>query len=999
MYRAGTYTLTFFLIFIFSGYAQMRKGDRYFNNGEYYKAIPHYKKEARSKNPQRQQEALGKLGDCYRLLSRYDRAEEAYEKLFELNPVQSRELVFNYAQILKTHEKYDQAAEQYANYIKQSPDDEQAKNNLKFCKEIRYYQSLPLEYSVTNIAKINTRRSEFSPYVTGDGLVFTAEREQFDFFNFMVDARSGQPYSNVYISPIKEQVPQKAKPFSKKVNSVYHDGPGSVSADGQMFYFTRVDHVHKKNFLNRAGIYTANRTKKSWRKIKALDLNDKDYSIAHPSVSNDGNTLFFCSDMPGGFGGKDIYMTQKVLGAWGPPVNLGPDVNTNGDEMFPCIRKDGTLFFSSNGLPGFGGLDIFTAKMVGSKWALNRNEGLDLNSSKDDFGITFLDDTLGFFSSNRPGGKGMDDIYMYEYTNKSMIVQGNVLLTENLKDYAKGKKILLLDELGNVVDSVYTDDKGHFAFKNLDGDKKFLVSVVEEDPELVAKARFYLSVGDSLIHRVTGKYKDARFVFRNMPIDPNGLPDMYTEDEMVFAGTIRVGEEGKPLTNVKLKLVNDFGDVVEEATTNEYGAFAFRNIPSDQNYMVSIEEGDVHLAEGTKIVLTNKSGKDVRTFYKEKKKFTFKILKVDRSLLEDMDAEDVNLVMGVYGFMLNQDKKPIGNVKLKVREEDGSNEQEWTTTANGRFNFKNLDAEKNYIFEADGNDPILAGVTRIYIADGNGRIYKIVELMEGKFAFKILEVDKFSIGEFVVDDPTLKIAEIKKKEKETVAMNANETKESKEVRVVREAREVREAKEAKAKEAKEAKDAKAREAQEAKEAEAREVKEAKEAKTREAKEAKEKEAKESEEAKEAVVASTEPKESRGPVKGAEHEEETELSVTIFENIYYAYGSYAINDDGKAILDKAAEALMDYPKLIMEINSHTDSQSSSGFNLGLSKRRAQTIVEYLVNKRGISRSRLKATGFGETRLLNDCYDGVECTDAQHKINRRTEFRIIKKSSRR
>ena len=917
MQRKQLYILAFILAIIKPTIAQIAKGDKYFDTGEYIKAIPCYKKETRSKNTEKHEEAMIKLANLYKLTNQYANSEETYQKLFELNPNQPKEVVFNYAQILKANNKYEEAAVQYANYVKLSPNDEMAKNALKFCKEIKYYLSRSIEYSVKNIESINTDKSEFSPFVINNKLMFIAERQQFDFVNYSVDDYSGQPFMNMYVSDLQGADVQKSKTFSKKINSYYHDGPGCLSSDGQTLYFTRVNYVSKKGYVNRSKIFSATSSGKSWKNIKPIELNSEEYSIAHPSISADGLTLFFTSNMEGGYGGKDIYLSKKEGDVWGAPVNLGPDINTSGDEMFPSVRKDGVLFFSSNGLPGFGGLDIYSAKLIKEKWILSRNEGLDINSSTDDFGITFLNDTVGYFSSNRAGGKGFDDIYLFNFKNKSAIVEGNVLYTENSKDFARGKKVLLLDELGNVVDSMYTDAKGYFAFKNLDGDKKYMAAVVEEDPELVGKARFYLSEKDSTVHRVTSKYKDSKFVFRNLPIDPNALPDLYTEDDLVFAGTIRVGDSGAPLQNAKLKLVNDFGDVLEEATTNEYGAFAFRNIPSDQNYLVAIDEGDVKMAEGTKIILTNKGGKDVRTFYKGKGKFTFKVLTADKTLLEDMDAEDVNLVMGIYGYMYDQDKKPISNTKIKIKEEDGSNEQEWSTTANGKFNFKNLDAEKNYIFEADAGDPGLNGVKRIYIADNKGRIYKIVDMNGGKFSFKILEVDKFSMGAFVVEDPTLKIAEIKK-QKEEIAKNP--------------------------------------------------------------KAAKEKEVK-PEIVKPAIV------------KPAEPEEESEMTVTIVENIYYAYGDYSIGDEGKAILDKAADALTDYPKLMLEISSHTDSQSSSEFNLGLSKKRAQTAVDYLV-KKGISRLRLKATGYGETRLLNRCEDGVECTDAEHKVNRRTEFKITK-----
>lgn len=896
-------------------FSYMETGNKLYDNGEYAKAITWYKKVVKSKNLKEKEAAYLKLADSYRRINNYDDAESNYIRYFELNTDPDKEAVLNYAQILKSNGKYDDAAEMYATYLKKDSTATDIKKALKFCREIKYYQSRPLEYAVNNVSSINTERSEFSPLVNKNKLAFIAEREQFDFVDYSTDDYSGQPFSNIFVADLNGTEVKKPSPFSKRLNSDYHDGTGSMTGDGNTIYFTRVDYIQKKGHVNRSKIVTANQTSKGWSKVKEINLCSNDYSIAHPSINDDGSVMYFTSDMPGGFGGKDLYMSEKVGGTWSQPVNLGPDINTSGDEMFPTIKKDGTLWFSSNGLPGFGGLDIYSAKKIENKWILNRNEGLELNSSTDDFGITFLNDSTGYFSSNRPGGKGLDDIYLFNFTNKSITVSGQVLLTENTKDFAKGKKVLLLDELGNVIDSMYTDSKGFFAFKNLDGDKKYMASIEEDDPELVGKARYYLAENDSVIHRVTSSYKDSRFVFRNLPVDPNALPDLYTEDDLVFAGTLRSGDEGLPLTNAKLRLVNDYGDVVEEATTNEYGAFAFRNIPTDQNYLIEMDEGDIKLAEGTKIVLTNKLGKDVRTFYKNKGNFTFKVLTVDKTLLEDMDAEDVNLVMGIYGFMYDQDKKPIANAKIKIREENGENVQEWTTSANGKFNFKNLDAEKNYIFEADENDPSLKDVKRIYIADSKGRIYKIVDVMEGKFAFKILEVDKFSMGEFVVDDPTLKIAELKKQGKY-----------------------------------------------------GKSIKEGKEYQEEQAR-----------------IAAAEAAETP--------EEESEMTVVIVENIYYAYGDYSIGDEGKAILDKAADALEDYPKLMLEISSHTDAQSSASFNMALSRKRAQTAVDYLV-KKGIARNRLKAVGYGETRLLNHCADDVECSDAEHKVNRRTEFKITK-----
>ncbi len=899
MQRKKIVGFLFFFWFAHALVAQIENGDLHFAKGEYLKAAQYYKKATRDKSADTRQQAFGKLGNAYKILNEYQKAEDAYEKAIALNSNVQPEVLYNYAQVLKAAGKYEEAVTQYENYIRVSPNDKHAREALKFCQEIKYYLSKPMEYAVKNTETINTSQAEFSPFVMNNKLVFIAERTSFDFVEYNVNSSNGQPFLNMYVSTIKGTQLKKSKTLSRKINSDYHEGPACVSADGHTLYFTRVM-PFKKGTTNHAKIFTATGSDRNWRDIQALPINSDEFSIAHPGISPDNNVLFFASNMPGGYGGKDLYMSKRNGEGWSVPVNLGPDINTTGDEMFPSARKDGVLFFASNGLPGFGGLDIYSAKSVDGRWLLNRNEGLSLNSSADDFGITFLNDTIGYFSSNRAGGKGMDDIYIFTYTNKSMVLSGTVLLTENSKSYAKDKKVVLLDNRGNAIDSTKTNQKGYFEFKNLQADKKYMAVVEENDPTLTGKARFYLAEKDSVIHRVTGPVGGNRFVFRNLPVDPNGLPDLYTEDDLVFAGALMTGPTGAvALKNAKLKLVNDFGDVVEETSTNEFGAFAFRNIPSDQNYLISIEETEVALAEGTKITLTNKSGKEIKTFYKTKGKFAFKILQSDKTVLNEMDAEDVNLIMGLYGYMYDQDKKPVINAKLTVKEEDGSNPKTYVTTDKGKFNFKNLDAEKNYMFEADENDPSLKGVKRIYIADSKGKIYKVIDLVGGKFSFKLLEADKSALGEFVVDDPWLKVAEMKKKP-ETVVTNTVTKK---------------------------------------------------------------------------------------------PEEEKEETMIIVESINYAFGDYKLGPDGEKVLNKAVEVMKENPRLIMEINSHTDSQSSSGFNMTLSNKRAQAAVDYLVLK-GINRTRLKSKGYGETKLLNKCADGVECSEDEHKVNRRTEFKITK-----
>jgi len=873
--------VTIYIFFVSLASAQISKADKLFEENRYFKAIPYYV--SASKKPKTKHHAYLKLAECYKNVNEYEKAEIAYRSALASDPNVDPKFHYNFAHILKVNGKYEEALEEYNLFLKKVPNDENAKKAKKFCSEIKYWQSRPKEYDVRGVESINTENSEFCPVLVNNKLIYVAEKQAFDFVEFTKDDYSGQPYLNVFVANISGYKASKNKTFSKSVNTETHDGPITVSADGKMVYFTRVtNRGHHK--ASTAKIFSATGEGRSWGHLTPFEFNSDDYSVAHPSISADNKMLFFASDMTGGYGGKDIWVCKRNGENWEKPVNLGPDINTSGDEMFPTIRKNGVLYFSSNGLPGYGGLDIYSAKTIDSKWILQRNEGLNLNSSFDDFGITYLNDTVGYFSSNRIGGKGKDDVYYFEFKDKSLVISGTVLLTENTNDPAKGVKVTLKDEEGNDVETQKTDANGFFAFKNLDAEKKYIAVIDDTDPQFTGKARFFLADEDKVIQRVTNKNGGNKFVFKNLPVDPNGLPDLYTDDNLTLAGNLLYGENpSKPLKNTKLKIVNQYGDVFEETTTNEFGAFTFRNIPSDQNYIVSMEESDISFPEKTKITLTNKSGKEIKTFYSGNGKFNFKVLASDKNTLTEMSALDDDLVMDIFGYVYDENKKPLSNAKIRLREEsaDGAM-KEITTSANGKFNFRNLRADKNYIFEADDKDPVLSAVKIIFIADNKGRVYKrITKNGDGKFSFKVIQADKALLGEFVVDDPWLAVLEMKnQKEKE---------------------------------------------------------------------------------------------------------------LTIVENIYYEFGDFKFDQAGQKVLDKVIAVLLSNAKLVIELSSHTDSRSSDQFNLTLSKKRAQFAVDYMIAK-GIDKKRLKAIGYGETKLLNKCANNIECTDDEHKINRRSEFKI-------
>ncbi len=876
---------TLFCILASQFFSQQKKADKLYEKEQYFRAISKYKKAIKTKDVLKKQTSLLKLADCYKVLGQYKESEACYKQAISLGKV-APEVYYNYGNVLKSTNNYSEALSNYMAYLEEKPQDKKALNALKSCQEIKYWQSKPQEYQIAAIENINTKRSEFCPTILNNKLIFVGENQN-DYIEYKTNDVNGQPYLNVMYTKIKNNEIGNTKTFSKKINTNNHDGPVSFSADGKTMFLTRVtnsNNKRNKDFVNRAKLFILKGEDKKWGSIKSFPYNSDEYSCGHASLSFDGNTLYFASDMPGGFGGKDIWMCKKNGDTWDKPVNLGFDVNTSGDEMFPFIRKDGILFFSSDGLPGFGGLDILSAKQTDGKWLLNRNEGLLLNSSADDFGVYFMNDSIGYFSSNREGGKGQDDIYSFKYTSKYIVVDGIVLLTENTNDPAKDVKVYLLDDKGKTLDSTRTNEKGYFAFRNLEPNKSYMAEVDETANTLKNKARYYLVDNSNKISRIThNQGAGKKFVFKNLPVDVNGLPDLYNDDDLSLAGNLLYGENpSKPIANKKVVVRNESGDVIEETTTNEFGAFAFRNLPIDQNYSLSIVDDDMPL--DAKIILTNKSGKELKIVRSDSKgKFNFNLLSTDKTTLSELNIDDKDLIMSLNGYLLDQDKKTINNAKIYIVN-DKTIVETITTDNNGKFKFKTLGVDKKYEFNVDETDSKFTNINKIFLADSKGRIYREIKRNSaGKFQFNLLEIDKTALGDFTVDDPWLQVLEMKNKQK---------------------------------------KDA----------------------------------------------------------------------ITIIENLTYAYGDYKIDAAGFNILDKVITVLNTNKNLNIELSSHTDSRSTDSYNLALSQKRAKACVDYLISK-GIDKSRLIAIGYGETKLLNKCNNTTPCSEEEHAINRRTEFKIV------
>lgn len=416
---------------------QLKKADKKYALGEYYAAAPLYKRilpQVPAKDKAARAEVLLKMGNCYMKVNENVRAEAAYASAIRYK-MKDQELYLNYAEVLRRNEKYSEARSYYSKYLYKDSTNIWAKNALTSCNNVKKWLKLPSEYSVKKEANLNDRKADFCPVVGDDDgslLYFTSSRK-----NTLTGNKNSKitGIRNNDLFSVKKDLKGKweaAVALPIEINTINDEGVCCLSSDGRVMYYTQCRYV--AGYTLGAEIYSSERSGGEWTMPKKVNLvADSSITVAHPAIAPDDSYLYFVSDMPGGFGGKDIWRSAKISDVeWGEPVNLGEQINTPGDEMFPSFKSDGTLYFSSNGHYGFGGLDIYKATLIKAKdkkdsWKVE-NMLSPINSSGDDFGITFIGKTdKGYFSSNRKEPKGWDKIYSFDVPLVEFVMQGKVL--------------------------------------------------------------------------------------------------------------------------------------------------------------------------------------------------------------------------------------------------------------------------------------------------------------------------------------------------------------------------------------------------------------------------------------------------------------------------------------------------------------------------------------------------------------------------------------------
>ncbi len=434
------------------------KADKLYKSYQYVSAIAEYLKLAESSKAN--QYIYNQLADCYYIVFNSTEAAKWYKKAIETKA--SPETYYRYAQSLKGIRSYKEANKQMDVFASMLPNDPRALEHKSNPNYVPTLADKEKSFDVL-LTDINSKgQSDFGAVLANDNILyFVSTRNN----SHKIDKWNNQPYLDIFKSTRNSNGTLSEPTSISELNTPYHDGPIAISSDGNTMFFARdglSSGVYKKNEnvkIGQQGLYSANRIEGKWGNIKPLPFNSNEYSLTSPSLSKDGKTLYFASNMPGGYGESDIWKVAIEIEKMGKPENLGPEINTSDKENFPFITDDNILYFSSTGKFGLGGYDVFKIDLNTNKPA--ENIGKPVNSEKDDFSFSYNKTAnIGFFSSNR---SGTDAIY-----SANPICNTNIILLVSDKktgNIITNATVSISDKKGNIIASKFTDLNGKVSYE------------------------------------------------------------------------------------------------------------------------------------------------------------------------------------------------------------------------------------------------------------------------------------------------------------------------------------------------------------------------------------------------------------------------------------------------------------------------------------------------------------------------------------------------------
>jgi outer membrane protein OmpA-like peptidoglycan-associated protein/tetratricopeptide (TPR) repeat protein len=575
-----------------------KKADKQFSRYEFVKAAESYNKLI--EDGKGDSYDYKQLAESYYNIFNTVEAERWYAKAVESS--QEPEMIYKYSQMLKANGKYAESNEQMEKFASMRPADDRA---TAFRKNPDYLPKIlerGKKFNVQN-ADFNSEQSDFGGTMHDGKLYITSSRND----NRKIYGWNQEPFLDIYsMARNSDGSYQAATLMNDEINTRFHEGLVAFAPDGKTMYFSRESYFEKdyaKDSISKVRygqlyLFKATKLGSDWDTIESLAVNSENYSVKNPSISSDGKTMYFASNMPGGYGNFDIYKaTINEDGSLGEPENLGQKVNTEGQEMFPYISSTNTLYFSSNGHLGLGGMDVFYTKEIDGKIAPIRNVGIPINSNADDFAFTIDEEAEeGFVSSNREGGKGSDDVYAFKKLQPlcDVLVTATVL-DDKTREPLSGASVSLYDAEGNIIVTKTS---------NTEGVAEFIVEC-EKDTELE------VTIDDYDSKKVVVKGSNEEEVNVQISLDP--IEKLIVADKIELA-PIYFGFDKSNITaqaafelDKLVQIMNKYPDLVINATshTDSRGPQSYnqllsqRRAKSTQQYVISkgIDESRI-TAEG-----------------------------------------------------------------------------------------------------------------------------------------------------------------------------------------------------------------------------------------------------------------------------------------------------------------------------------------------------------------------------------------------------------------
>ncbi|MDX2173643.1 MAG: carboxypeptidase regulatory-like domain-containing protein [Bacteroidota bacterium] len=631
---------------------------------EYYQAINCFSKVSEA---DLNDEDLTRLAFCYMQIHDNINAEKIYSKVVAIKYVNPVNYKF-YGVALKNNGKYDLAIKYLKAYHKIDTADYNTTLALLSANLLQNFKTKQNKnVKAVNVVGINTKQAQLTPKLFKDGILFVNEikegkNKKRPNLKFSPDFKekenlqyglSERPISELFYASLDNEEVNNQTLFAK--DTTYHIGALDIDKTTNEIYFTKTDLINEWDAKNTSvsKLYKAkiDESTKKFTNLEQVVFEGKEikYSIGHPAISSDGKYMVFVSNITGGFGGSDLYVSEKKGAVWSTPVNLGAEVNSKNDEDFPTFYNN-HVYFSSNGKTGFGGLDIFKADFLSGK--INEVEIMPepYNSSADDFGFCPMSDneSWGYFTSNRFGGVGDDDIYLIKDVSTEQVAKGKVLNKDS--SVASKAVIRLLDENGKEIMIAKANEFGKFKFK-LDNKKNY--KVVASTPGFVASDD---------VSTITGK---------NVNKDLN----MYLKPGTTAQGVVK-NEDGSPAANISVKVYDENGNLIYETKTDENGYYQLV-LEKDKVYNLVAGKGNYM---GNVVIRTDKD-------------------------YDTMSNTDIQLKpkSQVFGVIKDQNGKPASDVLVKLFDENGNLLATTTTDKNGNYKFV-LVKDKNYQILASKGD-------------------------------------------------------------------------------------------------------------------------------------------------------------------------------------------------------------------------------------------------------------------------------------------------------